>query len=207
LACHRTPRSGSTDVDYLLRGTAEGDEQAFACLVDMYWNNIYTQSLAYIRSAQLAEEATQDTFVKIWNSRASLSGLVSFENFLFIVARNVIISALRKKRALFRMQQTFKMSEEVPSADQELSYKEVCEDLRRGMELMPPKRKLVFHLSRLEGLSHEEISHRLGISKNTIKEHIVKGVSFLRNYMKESREHTLSFLFLAAVYGWLLPCC
>ena len=190
-----------------MKCTAGGDEQAFACLVDAYWNNIYTQSLAYIRSPHLAEEATQDTFVKIWNSRASLPGLDNFENFLFIVARNVIISAIRKKRALYRVQQAFEMNEVAPSADQQLSYKEVCENLRRGIELMPPQRKLVFHLSRLEGLSHEEISHRLGISKNTIKEHIIKGVSFLRNYMKESREHTLSLFFLVTVYGCLLPFC
>jgi len=169
----------------LLKKIAEGDQQAFARLVDEYWNNIYTQALAYTRSTQLAEESTQDIFVKIWNSRAGLRDLDDFENFLFIVARNVIISVLRKKRSLYVGEPATSIAESEPSPDQQLAYKESYDIIRKGIDLMPPQRKQVFRLSRLEGMSHEEISRRLGISKNTIKEHIMKGLHFLRGYFSE----------------------
>ncbi|HWB92566.1 MAG TPA: sigma-70 family RNA polymerase sigma factor [Puia sp.] len=187
-------RLSSTEVSSLLRRTAQGDEHAFARLVDEYWNNIYTQSLVYTRSVQQAEEATQDIFMKIWNSRVSLPSLDNFENFLFIVARNVIISALRKKRGLYVVEPAKDIIEGAPSPDQQFAYKESYDIINRGIDLMPPQRKQVFRLSRLEGMSHEEISRQLGISRNTVKEHIVKGLHFLRGYLKSHGGNTFFLL-------------
>jgi len=181
-------------VSSLLRRTAQGDEHAFARLVDEYWNNIYTQSLVYTRSVQQAEEATQDIFMKIWNSRVSLPSLDNFENFLFIIARNVIISALRKKRGLYVVEPAKDIIGAAPSPDQQFAYKESYDIINRGIDLMPPQRKQVFRLSRLEGMSYEEISRQLGISRNTVKEHIVKGLHFLRGYLKSHGGNTFFLL-------------
>lgn len=162
--------------------------------MDEYWNNIYTQSLVYTRSVQQAEEATQDIFMKIWNSRVSLPSLDNFENFLFIIARNVIISALRKKRGLYVVEPAKDIIGAAPSPDQQFAYKESYDIINRGIDLMPPQRKQVFRLSRLEGMSYEEISRQLGISRNTVKEHIVKGLHFLRGYLKSHGGNTFFLL-------------
>ncbi|HEV3252566.1 MAG TPA: sigma-70 family RNA polymerase sigma factor, partial [Puia sp.] len=81
----------------ILRVVLAGDSEAFAKLLKKYWNGIYSQALAYTKSHQGAEDIVQNVFSKIWQSRESLTGVEGFENFLFIVARNRIISSFRKK--------------------------------------------------------------------------------------------------------------
>ncbi len=65
----------------LLSLSSAGNGRAFFLLVDLYWNNVYSQAVTYIHSPQLAEELTQDVFMKIWNYRARLPALESFEKF------------------------------------------------------------------------------------------------------------------------------
>lgn len=166
----------------LLAAIANGDERSFASLVDFYWNNVYYHALTYTRSPQLAEETTQDIFIKVWGNRNRLQELDNFENFLFILARNAIISAMRKKSSLTN-DISDEIVEKVLQPDRQLAYKKTYEALLKGIEQMPSQRRRVFTLSRLEGLNYEEISQRMGISRNTIKEHIVKGINFLKGYM------------------------
>ena len=84
-------------ISHLLLKVTEGDEQALAAIVRLYWKNIYGHALAWIRSAEEAEELTQDIFLKVWNSRSQLGEVENFENWLFIISRNTILSAVRKK--------------------------------------------------------------------------------------------------------------
>jgi RNA polymerase sigma-70 factor (family 1) len=166
----------------LLTLTSAGNGHAFFSLVDLYWNTVYSQAVAYTRSPQLSEELTQDIFMRIWNCRDRLPALESFENFLFIIARNAIISAMRRSREPALPGHQEEHVEQLWQPDRQLENKEQYDALLRVIDLLPPQRKRVLILSRIEGLSHEEIALQLGISKNTIKEHIIKGLNFIRNY-------------------------
>lgn len=178
----------------LLTLTAKGNSPAFSRLVDLYWRTVYCQALTYCRSAQLSEELTQDVFVKIWDNREKLTGIGNFENYLFIVARNAIVSAMRRRRADIYPGEPSGSVEPLWQPDLQLVNKEKYALLLKAIDHLPPQRKQVFTLSRIDGLSHEEISARLGISKNTIKEHIIKGLNFLRGYLYAHAEVILSFV-------------
>ena len=84
------------DEKLLLLQIAEGNEKAFAVLVERKWNNIYLQALTYLKSAQAAQDMVQEVFIRIWQNRKKLPAIESFVSFVFILARNEIISALRK---------------------------------------------------------------------------------------------------------------
>src|SRR5436190_12625072 len=80
---------------------SQGDQAAFTKLLRLFWNKVYIQALTYLKSSEVAQEITQDIFLKIWSMKEKLPGLDNFSNYLFIISRNEIISALRKKGASF----------------------------------------------------------------------------------------------------------
>ena len=167
----------------LLDAIAAGDERAFTGLVDLYWNRVYSHALAYAKSAPRAQEITQDVFLQVWKKRAALTEVNDFTNFLFILGKNQIISSMRKKLDEFTGTDPVETPEETLLPDRQLEYKQVYTKIMAAIEQLPPARKTVFKMSRLQGMSYEEIARELNISRNTVKEHIVLALSFIRTYL------------------------
>jgi RNA polymerase sigma-70 factor (family 1) len=169
----------------ILSRVANGDDEAFAILMRKYGNNLYSQALAYTKSSEVAQDIVQDVFLKVWTKRSDLPGIERFDNYLFIMARNRIISIMRKKLT-FPVSDSMQelISENSPSSELRLSLKQAEIILEKGISLMPPKRQLVFRLSRRDELSYAEISEQLNISTSTVKGHIVQALNFLRDYFR-----------------------
>lgn len=169
----------------LLIGVAAGNEEAFSRLVNLYRNKVFSHALTFVKSYEEAEEITQDIFVKVWANRHRLPEVKDFKNYLFILGRNHLVSAIRKKV----MDTTSNDGEDdIPGnlllPDTQVEYKETYSHLINGLDRLPPQQKAVFTLSRMENLSHAEIGERLGISKRTVKFHLVHALNFLREYLR-----------------------
>jgi RNA polymerase sigma-70 factor (ECF subfamily) len=171
-----------------LRLIVEGDQKAFSRLVDHYWNRVYSHALAYVKSSQRAQEITQDVFLKVWQKKEMLAEVIDFNNYLFILGKNQIISAMRKKLVCPSSADPVEAAEEMLGPDKQLEYKQIYHELMEAIDELPPTRKMVFKLSRLEGLTYDEIATQLNISKNTVKEHIVLALSFLRTHLHKHNE-------------------
>jgi RNA polymerase sigma-70 factor (ECF subfamily) len=178
----------------LLIGVAAGNEEAFSRLVNLYRNKVFSHALTFVKSYEEAEEITQDIFVKVWVNRHRLPEVKDFKNYLFILGRNHLVSAIRKKV----MDTTANDEEDLPGTlllpDDQVEYKETYRHLINGIEQLPPQQKAVFTLSRMENLSHAEIAERLGISKRTVKFHLVQALNFLREYLRYPGILTLLWL-------------
>ena len=184
----------------LLELVAGGDEQAFAQLIRIYWRMVYSRALAWLRSAAEAEELTQDVFLRVWTNRGKLTELERFEDWLFIIARNATLSALRVKLSRPTFQAEQDAEEHRLRPDLWTEGRERYEILLEGIRLLPVKRQEVFRLSRLEGLTHEQIAERLGIHKDTVAQYIVKAVAFLRGYLREHLGDSLLVILLLGAY-------
>ncbi len=79
----------------LLEQIAQGDEAAFATLYDRHWKRVYTIALQYTKSPEAAQDIVQDVFIKIWVNKENLLQVREFKPYLFVTARNMIISSLR----------------------------------------------------------------------------------------------------------------
>lgn len=180
----------------LLREVSQGSQAAFRQLVDACWRNVYGHALAYTHSDATAEELTQDIFLKIWMARGKLTTVDHFQNYLFIIARNALVNELRKKLEYVLEEDADGEEEDIWLPDRQLEYKETYSLLMKGIEELPPARRQIFKMSRLDGLTYEEIGAQLQISRNTTKEHIVKSLHFLRIYVSRHQEKVISGLLI-----------
>lgn len=189
----------------LLLKIADGDEMAFRQLFNQHWDNIYGVAFTFTKSPVVAEEMVQDVFLKIWLTRHRLPEVKNFSDYLFIVARNHIFSALRKKiyEEPFsdHLKEYFREASNLP--DQQLLFREAEHLVHQAIAQLPPQQQLIYSLSRKEGLNQEEIAHQLNISKNTVKSHMNKALQFIRNYLQMHTEMGAFTLLYCMIYGVL----
>jgi RNA polymerase sigma-70 factor (ECF subfamily) len=130
------------------------------------------------------------------DARTKLPNVNNFSAYLFIITKNKVLSLLRK--GLEQTVEPFEnLEEEVWLPDKQLQHKEVYAAVLKGIELLPPARQNVFKMSRMDGKSYEEIAAALNISRNGVKDHIVKALVFLRQHL---RQHLRLPLLLIAVF-------
>jgi RNA polymerase sigma-70 factor (family 1) len=169
----------------LLLRVAKEDETAFAMLIARYRRRVFTHALTFTARYEEAEELTQDIFIRIWQNRRTLDTIDSFADYLFILSRNHMVSYIRKRVKETRLPDPETLVEELLSPDLQLQVKELKEVIISGIAKMPPQQQAVFRLSRLDGLSYEEIAAQLGISRSTVKWHVIAGLNMLKQYIRQ----------------------
>jgi RNA polymerase sigma-70 factor (family 1) len=169
---------------------ADGDEQAFRQVFHYYTPRLLPFVFNIVKSDAIAEEIVQDVFLKLWTNRQDVAQKDSPSSWLFTVAAHSSLSFLRRvsierhyiDRIKLQMQQTW---EQNPTEDQ-LFLAEDEALLRKAIDTLPPQQQLVYTLSRQAGLSHKEIAEKLGISPNTVKNHLVAALKTLRESIRKA---------------------
>ncbi|HUB60152.1 MAG TPA: RNA polymerase sigma-70 factor [Puia sp.] len=158
---------------------------SFKRLFDSYKNRIYGYVLAIAHSPYAAEEITQEIFIKLWLFRDLLPEVENLDGYIFTIARNRTLNHLRKAaydtRVLRELQEV--ASPQHNNVEERALVTEYDQLLRDALSELSPQRRLVFQLSRDGGLNHEEIAQELHLSRNTVKNHMVEALRFIRSYL------------------------
>ncbi|HEY6901101.1 MAG TPA: RNA polymerase sigma-70 factor [Puia sp.] len=189
----------NTDHD-LFRQIAMGDEAAFGELFRRYDRRIYPFVLRMIKSEVQAEEITHEIFIKIWKTRERLPSIDQPEAYIFTIAARHTLDQIKKRLNENRMLQRLSTSQSPVHHDPEemLLFKDKEALVRQAVDQLPPQQKAVYLLSRQQGLSYEEIAQELGISANTVRNHLVKALQSMRSWL-DQQDHIPSVL-LACAY-------
>jgi RNA polymerase sigma-70 factor (ECF subfamily) len=174
----------------LVQQVADGSEAAYRKLFAHYWDPIYSVAFVFTKSREMAQDLAQDVFARIWIKKERLKEVNRFDAYLFITARNVIIDRLRKKVFTAGNEacliEYFADSSLTPYDRTEL--KEMEEIIYKGVSVLPERQRTAFRLSRFQGLGHEEIALKMGVSKESVKSYIVRAISQLRKYLAQHSE-------------------
>lgn len=173
----------TTEENSLLLKVAAGDSVAFGELVKQRWQKVLQHALTFVKSYQVAEELTQDVFIQLWEKREKLTEVKSFDNYLFIVSKNLIITHVRKKLVETNSLKDQKLEELFFKPDEQFEFKELVSIIQEGADLLLEPRKSVFLLSRMEGKDSDFISAELGIAKRTVRWHLAEALNFLRTHI------------------------
>jgi RNA polymerase sigma-70 factor (ECF subfamily) len=172
----------------VLAALAQGNETAFATIYHRYHSAIYLYLLDFVKVPHLAEDLVHEVFMKIWEIRARLNIKTSFSSYLYRISHNKAIDALKMISAdqALRNEVIRWLEPQLPEFDSVAGRTRHYEQLMgEAVASLPPQRQKVFILCREEGKTYEEAAAELGISRNTVKEHMVHSVRFLRQYLSE----------------------
>ena len=160
-------------------------EDRFAFLFETYKNRVFGYVLTITHSSYAAEEITQEVFLKLWLYRDELKYIDHSENYLFTIARNKTLNYLRKARNEEKLINEMKdlMTGSSNNVEDESAVAECERLLSEAMSMLSPQRRTVYRLSRYDGMSHEQIASSLHLSPNTVKNHMVHALKFIRNYL------------------------
>lgn len=166
----------------------KGDQQAFKSLYDFYSTKILKKLIKLIKDEEVAKELLQDIFLKIWEKRENLDPDKNFSAYLFRITENLVTDLFR--RAAFEkklMAHLVNISTELYNHTEEvMNYKEGRAILQQAIDTLPPQRKKIFTLCKIEGKSYEEAGKLLGISSGTVNDHMVKAARAVKKHYLKS---------------------
>ncbi len=159
-----------------------GDPAAFEALFREYHSPLCGFAYRYVRSSDVAEELVQEVFLDLWERCEEGQQLISPKAYLFTAVRNAAASYLRHQGVAERFEpetvELFMRPEPLPDA--ELRSRELSAALERAIARLPERCRLVFTLSREQGLTYAEIAKVLAISAKTVENQMGRAYKALR---------------------------
>lgn len=171
------------ETELLLR-LKKGDTNAYLEIYNKYHPALYSYILRFLKIPELAEDVLQEVFLKLWEVRERIDPTQSFNAYLYKISRNSVLKSLKKiaTEDELRIQVSHHMHAAVEEADIKLQWQQYQQFLHAAIGQLPPQRQKVFILCRHESKKYEEVAAELGISRNTVKEHMVLAAKFLKEY-------------------------
>ncbi len=167
----------------LLKQIKENNQEALETLFEKYYYNLCDFAFQFVRSFDLTEEVVSDVFLKIWKNRQDLVITGNFKAYMYTATRNQALNYLQKeKREWASLDELKEESSKRYRPDEELMFRELENRIEILINTLPPRRKIIFKLSRIEGLTYQEIADVLSISIHTVQNQMVSAVKQLASY-------------------------
>lgn len=163
----------------------DGDEEAFCELYASYKNRLIYFAMRFLKSREYAEDIFQDAFTVIWQGRRFINPDTSFSSYLYTIVRNRIFNQLRNLENHEKLREHI-LSQAVDYTNEthdEVLASDLKQLIDKAFELLTPRQREIFKMSREQHLSHREIAEALGITVNTVQESISTSLRTLRTYL------------------------
>jgi len=174
-----------------------GNEMAFELIFHRTKGKLKGFLLKVLPKSEDEESILQEIYLKFWSTRKLIQPDKNFEAYLFTIARNLVIDVMRKRlqkqkyleELYLQLAEGQKNSLDTNAA---VEYSELEKKLFGLIDKLPEKRREIFVLSRIDGLTYKEIAGKLNISENTVDSQMRKALAFLNTEIK----HFLSLALL-----------
>ena len=168
----------------LLESLKEGDNRAFEELYDSYKEPAIRFCNSILKDIEESENVIQEVFIKIWNRRSTINPELNFTSYLFTIIKNRVFDHLKEvKKNAFMKEKFWENVLEYKAADNEIQEERFAK-VKEAVDGLSEKRKEIIKLNYEEGKSYEEIATQLSISKNTVKNQLVKAKQVIRRQLK-----------------------
>ena len=158
-----------TDARALELVRAERHDEAIALLLPAYRRKVFGLAYSFLRDREAAEDVTQDVFIKIWRALPGFDGRASLSTWIYAIARNASLSALRARRSQFSLSDPDVMDaveaiDPAPSADDIVDRAALLR-----LDQLPTRQRQVIMLFYMEEQSHEGVANMLAMPVGTVK--------------------------------------
>ena len=183
--------------DKLIRQLNAGSYDSFTQLYDQWVARLYQFVLKTVKSESVAREIVQDTFVRVWESHASINPEKSFKSYLFTIAFHLMADHFRQQLRHPLLPDYFSYASSFTTrneAEQTLSLEDFLKHLETAKQKLTPRQRMAFELSKEQNFSHAEIEQQMGITNQAVRNLLSAAMQTIRREMEPYAPLLLLFL-------------
>ena len=181
-------------IDEIIERCLNGDQAAWDEIVHRHWRLVFNVAYKFVGTYELAEDLSQDVFLKLFKSLGTFDRRANFQTWLVSVSRNLCIDhyrSVRKEReTIAREVDPEVLAPAAPgrSAHAGLEQRDRVRLLRAGLDRLPPALRTAVMLRDVQELTYQEIADRLGLPEGTVKSRINRGRTELARHLQALRQ-------------------
>ena len=155
----------------LVKALKEGNQLAFSIVYKTYAAQTFSLAFKYLLNKELAEDAVQNLFLKLWLKKEEIDETKPINRYLFTMLKNDLLNTLRdSKKNIYLLEDCLSMVLELEDNSQNENLKqEQMNIIQQALEQLSPQRRKVFEMKVSGKYSNHEIADKLNLSINTIK--------------------------------------
>lgn len=159
----------------LIKQIRAGDEEAADILVKRYYTDILRYCKRHIIDQNLAEDATQETFYRVFRSLMRYQDKERFRAWLYMIARNICIDENRKQKNTIPLE-----SEDIGKESSEIHQIENSDEIEQLLSVLPEEQREAILLYFEDELTYKEIGKILGIPARTVQSRVKNGIKAIK---------------------------
>lgn len=177
----------------------KGDMAAFENLYQALGPKLYAFALRLCGQKEDAEEIVQEVFLKVWERRHLLDEGQNLDGYLYSIARNKVYNRARRRVYEFAFTEYMAATGTGTGCftEEAVAYRDLVKLLEEACATLPPVRRRVFVMSRVEGKSNSEIAQLLHTSNSNIENHLNKALKFIK---ERFRDYETAYALLLLVF-------
>lgn len=177
------------NVNELWEKFLNGDLSSWEKIFNKFYKDLYGYGLKLSGQKEMTKDCIHELFVNIWNRRAHLSEVESVKAYLLVSLRRSMLKKMKKKRKYYKDVENpadhstkIKFSPELLIINDEIEAEKI-EALYEAIEELPNRQKEILYLKYFNGLTYREIEQVLSIKYQSIKNHVYRAITKLREIM------------------------
>jgi len=162
------------------------DVDSFTILYSLYSAKLYNFTLSILYDKTLAEDITQNCFLKLWERRNELDSNKNLSSYIFAIARNLVYKETQRLILENKYKEHEKLNNDIISNEtiEDIDSAFVKAYVDQLVEDLPAARKQIFEMRRNLKLSNREIAEKLDISEKTVETQFYRALSYIKERLK-----------------------
>lgn len=179
----------------------ENPTQVFERLFKSNYIRLYKCAMHLVKDSDMAKDVVQDVFVKCWKKHRDLYQDDKLDRYLLIATSRTALNYLRNQKHTLRLNavDNDKLKSTSPLKANKIETEELEADIERAIESLPAQCRVIFQLSRQEGLKYQQIAETLDISIKTVENQM--GIAFQKLKQKLKSHLPSELMIIAVVLG------
>src|SRR5690554_509057 len=169
-------------------------------IIISYRNRIFGFLFKYVKIQSEAEDLTQDVLIRILENKDKFSSVRDMDSYILTIAHHILVDHFKKlakdKEYKEKVWETMQLSDR--PVLRKVYQNNFLVNVEEALVDLPDRQQIVFRMSRLEGLSMDEIAQKLNISPYTVKNHLAEATRKIKHRVKP--EYFLTFFFMLSQF-------
>lgn len=175
----------------------------FRQIYDKYWDPLFNTAFRRLQDAAEAQDIVQEVFVTVWDQLQQLEPRDSLLPYLQVILKNRILNLYARNEVKLRylLQAQWNEAFAHNNTQQQVSLKELQQQIEQAISALPPRMQQIFRLSREEHLSPAEIAGQLSLSVQTVKNQLHRATEKVKQELSMHITPTLLMIALPIITG------